>query len=83
MGRPVYVPAMPIADRFGPEVRDPKLRVRRDAQAEALRLSWCDLQLAFLPRNPGEPYGPPVRLLSRLGASDFEARVQRGELTAS
>jgi chromosome segregation ATPase len=53
------------------------------SNAEALRLSWCDLQLAFLPRNPGEPYGPPVRLLSRLGAGDFEARFQRGELTAS
>ena len=53
------------------------------SNAEALRLSWCDLQLAFLPRSPGEPYGPPVRLLSRLGAGDFEARFQRGELTAS
>jgi hypothetical protein len=53
------------------------------SNAEALRLSWCDLQLAFLPRNPGEPYGPPIRLLSRLGAGDFEARFQRGELTAS
>jgi hypothetical protein len=53
------------------------------SNAEALRLSWCDLQLAFLPRNPGEPHGPPIRLLSRLGAGDLEARFQRGELTAS
>jgi hypothetical protein len=53
------------------------------SNAEALRLSWCDLQLAFLPRNPGEPHGPPIRLLSRLDAGDLEARFQRGELTAS
>ncbi len=37
--------------------------------AEALRLAWCDLQLAFLPRGPADPYSPPIRLLSRLGTS--------------
>jgi hypothetical protein len=42
--------------------------------AESLRLSWCDLQLAFLPRDPGRAYSPPIRLLSRLGVGDLEDR---------
>jgi hypothetical protein len=51
--------------------------------AESLRLSWCDLQLAFLPRDPGRAYSPPIRLLSRLGVGDLEERVPERELSAS
>lgn len=36
--------------------------------AEAYRLGWCDHQLAFFPREPGEPYAPPVRIITRLPA---------------
>ena len=43
--------------------------------AESLRLGWCDLQLTFLPREPGQPYSPPIRLLTRLGAGDLERRL--------
>jgi chromosome segregation ATPase len=49
--------------------------------AESLRLSWCDLQLAFLPRDPGRAYSPPIRLLSRLGVGDLEERVPERELS--
>ncbi len=48
--------------------------------AESLRLSWCDLQLAFLPRDPGRAYSPPIRLLSRLGIGDLRDRLPDGEL---
>jgi chromosome segregation ATPase len=51
--------------------------------AESLRLSWCDLQLAFLPRDPGRAYSPPIRLLSRLGVGDLEERVPEQALTGS
>ncbi|HEX8863155.1 MAG TPA: ATP-binding protein [Actinomycetes bacterium] len=51
--------------------------------AESLRLSWCDLQLAFLPRDPGRAYSPPIRLLSRLGVGDLRDRLPDGELIAS
>jgi hypothetical protein len=51
--------------------------------AESLRLSWCDLQLAFLPRDPGRAYSPPIRLLSRLGVGDLEDRVPQQELSVS
>jgi chromosome segregation ATPase len=51
--------------------------------AESLRLSWCDLQLAFLPRDPGRAYSPPIRLLSRLGVGDLEARAPQPELSVS
>jgi len=51
--------------------------------AESLRLSWCDLQLAFLPRDPGRAYSPPIRLLSRLGIGDLERRLPDAELVAS
>jgi chromosome segregation ATPase len=47
--------------------------------AESLRLGWCDLQLAFLPRDPGRAYSPPIRLLSRLGVGDLERRLPPGE----
>jgi chromosome segregation ATPase len=47
--------------------------------AESLRLSWCDLQLAFLPRDPGRAYSPPIRLLSRLGIGDLEQRLPEAE----
>jgi chromosome segregation protein len=50
--------------------------------AESLRLSWCDLQLAFLPRDPGRAYSPPIRLLSRLGVGDLRERLPDGELVA-
>jgi chromosome segregation ATPase len=36
------------------------------SHAEALRLSWCDHQLAFYLRSGEEPYTPPIRLLTRL-----------------
>jgi chromosome segregation ATPase len=51
--------------------------------AESLRLSWCDLQLAFLPRDPGRAYSPPIRLLSRLGVGDLEERAPDRELSPS
>ncbi len=51
--------------------------------AESLRLSWCDLQLAFLPRDPGHAYSPPIRLLSRLGIGDLRERLPDGELVGS
>jgi chromosome segregation protein len=51
--------------------------------AESLRLSWCDLQLAFLPRDPGRAYSPPIRLLSRLGIGDLEQRLPEAELISS
>jgi hypothetical protein len=51
--------------------------------AESLRLSWCDLQLAFLPRDPGRAYSPPIRLLSRLGVGDLEERAPERELSTS
>ena len=51
--------------------------------AESLRLSWCDLQLAFLPRDPGRAYSPPIRLLSRLGVGDLEERIPERELSPS
>lgn len=50
--------------------------------AEALRLSWCDLQLAFLPRDPGQPYNPPIRILSRLRTGDLAAPYPSGDLAA-
>lgn len=34
--------------------------------AEAGRLTWCDHQLAFLPRPEGDPYSPPIRLFTRM-----------------
>ncbi|MFL5963794.1 MAG: ATP-binding protein [Gaiellaceae bacterium] len=34
--------------------------------AEAGRLTWCDQQLAFFPRRPGDAYAPAVRLFTRL-----------------
>lgn len=36
------------------------------SHAEALRLSWCDHQLAFYLRSGEELYAPPIRLLTRL-----------------
>jgi chromosome segregation ATPase len=51
--------------------------------AESLRLSWCDLQLAFLPRDPGRAYSPPIRLLSRIGVGDLEERAPERELSTS
>lgn len=43
----------------------------KDVDQEA---DWCDVQVAFLPRQPGEAFSPPVRLMSRLGADQLEAR---------
>jgi chromosome segregation ATPase len=34
--------------------------------AESLRQGWCDHQVTFYPRNPGEPYAPQVKLLTRV-----------------
>lgn len=36
------------------------------SHAEALRLAWCDHQLAFYLRSGDELYAPPIRLLTRL-----------------
>jgi hypothetical protein len=51
--------------------------------AESLRLSWCDLPLAFLPRDPGRAHSPPIRLLSRLGVGDLEERVPERKIPTS
>src|SRR5215211_4873036 len=40
-------------------------------------------QRAFLPRDPGRAYSPPIRLLSRLGVGDLEERAPERELSAS
>jgi chromosome segregation ATPase len=34
----------------------------------------CDIQVTFLPRNPGHTLNPPVRLMSRLDAPSLDAR---------
>lgn len=34
--------------------------------AEAGRLTWCDEQLAFFARRPGDDYAPPIRLFTRV-----------------
>jgi chromosome segregation ATPase len=44
--------------------------------AEAGRLTWCDHQLAFLPRQKGDPYSPPIRLFTRLPAEDQPPEVE-------
>lgn len=49
--------------------------------AESLRLGWCDLQLAFLPRGDGDAYTPPIRIMTRLGAEDLEARFAGSQLS--
>jgi alpha-D-ribose 1-methylphosphonate 5-triphosphate synthase subunit PhnL len=36
------------------------------SHAEALRLSWCDHQLAFYLRSSDDLYAPPIRLLTRM-----------------
>ena len=42
--------------------------------AEAGRLTWCDEQLAFFPRRPGDAYAPPIRLFTRLPEPAARAR---------
>lgn len=51
--------------------------------AEAQRLGWADVQLAFLPRSPGTAYTPPVRVMTRLEADDLEDRFADAQLTLS
>lgn len=36
----------------------------------------CDIQVTFLPRDPGHTFSPPVRLMSRLDASTLDARFE-------
>ena len=36
----------------------------------------CDIQVTFLPRDPGHTLSPPVRLMSRLDAPGLEARFE-------
>jgi chromosome segregation ATPase len=36
----------------------------------------CDIQVTFLPRDPGQTLSPPVRLMSRLDASALDARFE-------
>jgi ABC-type cobalamin/Fe3+-siderophores transport system ATPase subunit len=43
------------------------------SHAEALRLAWCDHQLAFYLRSGQELYAPPIRLLTHL-PDDGEAK---------
>jgi chromosome segregation ATPase len=45
----------------------------KEADEEA---DWCDIQVGFLPREPGEAFSPPVRLMSRLGAQHLEERFR-------
>lgn len=45
---------------------------RRDA-ADA---DWCDVQVTFLPRDPGETHSPPARLMSWLDAAHLERRFE-------
>jgi hypothetical protein len=42
----------------------------------AANAEWCDMQVAFLPRLPGAPYNPPVRLMSRMGAAALDSRFE-------
>ncbi|MGN9911126.1 hypothetical protein ACTMTJ_26575 [Phytohabitans sp. LJ34] len=45
----------------------------KDTDEEA---DWCDVQVSFLPREPGAAFSPPVRLMSRLGAGQLEERFR-------
>jgi len=36
----------------------------------------CDIQVTFLPRDPGQTLSPPVRLMSRLDAPTLDARFE-------
>lgn len=36
----------------------------------------CDIQVTFLPRDPGHTFNPPVRLMSRLDAAALDARFE-------
>ena len=45
-------------------------------RADDDRSDVCDLQIAFLPRLPGESWSPPVRLISRLDADSLERRFR-------
>lgn len=44
--------------------------------AEAGRLTWCDHQLAFLPRPTGEPYSPPIRLFTHMSGPERSDKPQ-------
>jgi chromosome segregation ATPase len=37
---------------------------------------WCDVQVTFLPREPGAAFSPPVRLMSRLDAAQLDHRFR-------
>jgi hypothetical protein len=43
--------------------------------------NWCDLQVAFPPREPGALHSPPLRLMSRMGVDQFEARFDSAPQT--
>jgi chromosome segregation ATPase len=47
--------------------------------AEARRLAWCDHQIAILKRREGEPFAPPVRLLTKM-REDSDRFVETGRL---
>lgn len=70
-----------IADLMGALKDRVQFILATPTNAESLRLGWCDLQLAFLPRLDGEAYSPPIRILTRLGADDLEARFASAQLT--
>jgi chromosome segregation ATPase len=46
-----------------------------DAKGSAVA-GWCDIQVTFLPRDPGHAFSPPVRLMSRLDADSLEGRFE-------
>jgi len=43
--------------------------------------NWCDLQVAFPPREPGALHSPPLRLMSRMGVDQLEARFDSAQQT--
>lgn len=45
----------------------------KDTDEEA---DWCDVQVTFLPREPGAAFSPPVRLMSRLDAAELDHRFR-------
>jgi hypothetical protein len=47
---------------------------------EAKRLHWADHQLGFYPRIAGEPFAPPVVLMTRL-PEDERRYVEIGQLS--
>lgn len=47
-----------------------------NAKATDEDADWCDVQVTFLPREPGAAFSPPVRLMSRLDATQLDDRFR-------